>query len=429
MTKLNKNCYYYSLEFNAAIEYNKKEYRAIYERLIMQTLLKNLKKFFIKTDKILWLLTIAATVYSVILIQSMQRGFEYNYLTSQVLAIIIGYSIAIIMTVIDYQRIADMWIFFIILSLGLLILVFFIGINVTGTDDTAWIMLPGGLSFQPSEFVKVFYIITLSKHMQILQDKDRMHSLFGVLSLLLHTMVPVVMIHAQGDDGTVLVFLFMFIIMAFVGGVQLRYFLIMLLLVATAVPIAWNYILNEEQKNRFTAIFDLDGNALTNYGWQQYQGKVSIASGGVSGTGLGNGPRVSSGIVPEQENDFIFTVAGEELGFVGCLLLLALILMIAIRIISKAFSSRDYLGKMLCVGVFAMISVQTIINIGMVLGLLPVIGITLPLFSSGGTSALAVLMGIGLVHSVHYHRDDVDTHNGHLKNGRYKYLANTTYYK
>ena len=394
----------------------------------MQTLLKNLKKFFIKTDKILWLLTIIATVYSVILIQSMQRGYQYNYLTSQVLAIIIGYAIALITTFIDYQRIADKWIFFIILSLVLLALVFFIGINVTGTDDTAWIVLPGGLSFQPSEFVKVFFIITLSKHMQILQEKDRLHSLFGVLSLLIHTAVPAALIHAQGDDGTVLVFLFMFIIMAFVGGVQLRYFLIMLLLIATAIPIAWNFILNEEQKNRFMAVFDIDGNAMTNYGWQQYQGKVSIASGGMNGTGLGNGARVSSGIVPEQENDFIFTVAGEELGFVGCLLLLAIILMICVKIIVEAFSARDYLGKMICVGVFSMISVQTIINIGMVLGLLPVIGITLPLFSSGGTSALAVLMAIGLVHSVHYHKDQVDTHTGYLKNNRYKYLTNTSFY-
>ncbi len=395
----------------------------------MQTILKNLKSFFIKTDKMLWLLTIVATVYSVILIQSMQRGYRYNFLFSQVLAIIIGLFIALLMTIIDYRRIADKWILFIVLSLGLLVLVFFIGINVTGTDDTAWIVLPGGLSFQPSEFVKVFFIISLSKHMQILNEKDRLHSLFGVLSLLLHTAVPVVLIHAQGDDGTVLVFLFIFIIMAFIGGVQLRYFLIMILLVATAVPIAWNFILNEEQKNRFMAVFDLDGNAMTNYGWQQYQGKVSIASGGMNGTGLGNGARVSSGIVPEQENDFIFTVAGEELGFIGCLLLLAIILIIAVKIMINAFSARDYLGKMLCVGVFAMISVQTIINIGMVLGLLPVIGITLPLFSSGGTSALAVLMGIGLVHSVHYHKEEIDTHNGHIKHNKYKYLTNTGYYK
>lgn len=401
----------------------------IFGKVSMEGLLKSLKKFFIKTDKILWLLTIIATVYSVILIQSMQRGYRYNYLFSQVLAIIIGYVLAIILTVVDYERIAKLWIFFGVVSLALLVSVFFIGFNVSGTDDTAWIVLPGGLSFQPSEFVKVFFIITMSKHLQVLQEKEKLHTLFGVLSLLLHTAIPVVLIHAQGDDGTVLVFLFMFVIMAFVGGVQLRYFLIMILLLATGIPIVWNFVMNEEQKNRFMAIFDLDGNAMTNYGWQQYQGKVSIASGGMNGTGLGNGARVSSGIVPEQENDFIFTVAGEELGFIGCVLLLAVILMIAVKILTEAFSARDYLGKMICVGVFSMISVQTIINIGMVLGLLPVIGITLPLFSSGGTSALAVLLGIGLVHSVHYHKDEVDAYNGILKHNRYKYLKNTAYYK
>ena len=139
-----------------------------------------------------------------------------------------------------------------------------------------------------------------------------LHSLIGVLSLLIHMGIPVAMIHMQGDDGTVLIFIFMFLIMSFVGGVQLRYFLIMLLLLAAGIPILWNYFLNEEHKSRFTAIFDIDGNAMTNYGWQQYQGKVSVASGGLSGSGLGNGARVASGIVPEQENDFIFTVAGRR---------------------------------------------------------------------------------------------------------------------
>ena len=133
-------------------------------------------------------------------------------------------------------------------------------------------------------------------------------------------------------------------------------------------------------------IFDIDGNAMKNYGWQQYQGKVSVASGGLSGTGLGNGARVASGIVPEQENDFIFTVAGEELGFIGCVLLIFILLLICVKLAMNAMSARDYLGRMICVGVFAMISVQTIINVGMVLGLTPVIGIPLPFFSYGGSS-------------------------------------------
>lgn len=394
----------------------------------MSAVVKNLKKFFINTDKLLWLFTIIATVYSTMLINSMQRSSEYNYISSQLLAIVLGYVIVIVLTIVDYNHILNLWWLLAGLSLILMSLVFFFGINVTGTDDTAWISLPGGLSFQPSELVKIFYIVTLTRHLQLLRERERLHSLWGVISLVIHTAIPVGIIHIQGDDGTVLVFLFVFLIMAFVGGIQLRYFLIMFLLLAAGIPIVWNYVLNDEHKSRMSAIFDLDGNALTNYGWQQYQGKVSVASGGLSGTGLGSGARVASGIVPEQENDFILTVAGEELGFIGCVLLLTILLLIVSKIMINAFSARDYCGKMICIGVFAMIATQTVINVGMVLGLLPVIGITLPFFSSGGTSMLSMLMGIGLVHSVYYHRNTgISAPDGYLSTNRYKYLNRLPY--
>ncbi|MBQ3284071.1 MAG: FtsW/RodA/SpoVE family cell cycle protein [Ruminococcus sp.] len=393
----------------------------------MQKIIKGLTKFFTKSDVILWLLTIAASVYSILLIKSMQRSSDYSYITPQLLALVVGYIAAIVITLIDYERIARLWPLLAAVSLGLLLLVFVIGRNVSGTDDTAWITLPGGVSFQPSELVKIFFIITFAKHLQMLKDSEMLRSLIGVISLLIHMAIPVVLIHMQGDDGTVLIFIFMFIIMAFIGGVQLRYFLIMILLLAAGIPIFWTYFLNEEQKSRFTAVFDIDGNALKTYGWQQYQGKVSVASGGLSGTGLGNGPRVASGIVPEQENDFIYTVAGEELGFIGCVLLLFILLLICIKIMMDAKSARDYLGRMICIGVFSMISVQTIINIGMVLGLLPVIGITLPFFSSGGSSLMSVLIGIGLVQSVHYHKDTVESPHGKLTKNRYKYLNSMQY--
>lgn len=393
----------------------------------MANILKGFKNFFTKSDMILWLLAISASVYSLFLISSMERSSNYSYMTPQILALVLGYVAAIALTFIDYRFIARMWWLLMGLSLVLLALVFVIGRNVTGTDDTAWIILPGGLSFQPSELVKVFFIITFSKHLQVLKENEMLYRLSGVLSLVIHMAIPVALIHMQGDDGTVLIFLFMFLIMCFIGGVQLRYFLIMLLLLAAGIPLLWTYFLNNEHKNRFTAIFDIDGNALTNYGWQQYQGKVSIASGGLTGTGLGNGPRVETGIVPEQENDFIFTVAGEELGFIGCLLLLAILLFICVKLIINAMSARDYLGRMICVGVFSMIGVQTVINIGMVLGLLPVVGITLPFFSSGGTSLLSVMIGIGLVQSVYYRKGAVDAPTGRLKNNRYKYLNNNSY--
>ena len=385
---------------------------------------KTVKKFFTKTDKFLWLLTIAAVAYSILLINSMQRTSDYNYLQSQLIAVVLGYTVAITISMIDYENFLRTWWFLGIVGFILLVIVLFIGINVTGTDDTAWIRLPGGFSFQPSELVKIIFIITFSKHLQILNLNEKLHTLWGMLSLIPHIAVPVLLVHMQGDDGTALVFLFMFIIMMFAGGVQLRYFSIMLLLLITSIPIIWKYVLNDEHKNRFLALFDIDGNAMTNYGWQQFQGKVSIASGGLEGYGLNNGPRVASGIVPEQENDFIFTVAGEELGFIGCSLLLFILLMILIKILIDSSKARDIAGKSICIGVFAMIATQTVINIGMVLGFLPVIGITLPFFSSGGTSILSVLIGIGLVQSVYTHKSIIES-GGVLRNNKYKYTYNT----
>ena len=215
-------------------------------------------------------------------------------------------------------------------------LVFVFGVQVSGTDDTAWINLPGGFSIQPSEFIKICFIITFSKHLSWLREKKMIEKFSGVLFLALHAMIPMAIIHIQGDDGTVLIFALMFLVMTFAAGVQLRYFVIFGGLLVCAIPIIWNVFMNEEHRNRVLALFDLDGNALTNYGWQQYQGKVSIASGEAFGSGLFNGQRVEHSIVPEQENDFIFTVAGEELGFVGCMALLLILFFIILKVVLNA---------------------------------------------------------------------------------------------
>ena len=390
----------------------------------MNSLVKGIKNFFTKTDIILWLLTIVAVVYSILLISSMQRTSDYNYLQSQIIAIIVGYVGAIVISLIDYNNILRMWWLLAGVGLSLMILVFFVGINVAGTDDTAWISLPGGFSFQPSELFKLVFIITFTKHLQLLIENEKLNTLWGFITLVVHAGIPICLTHLQGDDGTALIFVFMFVIITFASGLQLRYFMIMGLLVCTGIPIIWKYILNDEHKNRFKALLDIDGNAMTNYGWQQYQGKVSIASGGLEGYGLNNGPRVASGIVPEQENDFILTVAGEELGFIGCSLLFLVLLLIIIKILLDATKSYNNVGKIICYGVFSLLASQSVINIGMVLGLIPVIGITLPFFSSGGTSVLTILLGIGLVQSVYYNKDKTET-TGIRINSKYKYSYNT----
>lgn len=376
----------------------------------MNKLSHTIADYFKRSDIILWLLTTAAVVYSLLLISSMQRSGNYNYLRTQIIAVALGIIASVVISVADYKYFVEKWYIAAIIGIILAGLVFAFGIQVAGTDDTAWIRLPGGFTIQPSEFIKICFIITFTKHLSYLNKKNLIKNLFGVLTLVVHALIPMTIIHIQGDDGTVLIFGLIFLIMAFTAGVQLRYFAILGGLLIVGIPIIWNFFMNDEHRNRFLALFDIDGNAMTNYGWQQYQGKVSIASGGVNGSGLFDGSRVEYGIVPEQENDFIFTVAGEELGFIGCIILLLILLFIIIKIILNAKNSTDIQGKYICFGVFAMIASQTIVNIGMVLGFFPVIGITLPLFSAGGTSALSTLICLGLVQSVRNHNmDDMNT--------------------
>lgn len=362
-----------------------------------------IRDYFRKTDKLLWALVFIASLTGCCLIASQQRFDTVDFLKTQIIAVIIGILCAFIISLIDYGTIAKFW--YVTGGVGLLltILVFFIGIQINGTDDTGWIRLPFGITFQPSELTKICFILTFSKHLAYLSEKNKLHSFWGVLTLLIHAAVPVVLIHFQGDDGAALVFALMFVVMTFAAGVQIRYFIISLVAVAAALPFVWTVVLNSEQKNRLTALFTSDESMFRTYGWQQYQGKVSIASGGIFGKGLFNGPRVARDIVPYQENDFIFTVAGEELGFIGCSAILILFFIILFRLLKNSALSQDALGKNICIGFFALIGVHVLINLGMVLGILPVIGITLPFFSSGGSSAVCSYLGVGLVQSVYMH--------------------------
>ncbi len=359
--------------------------------------------YFRKTDNIFWILTLIASVIGCCLIASQQRQDSVDFLKTQMIAIGIGYVAAVLISLVDYRSIGKIWYIIGSIALLLTVSVFFIGMRVSGTDDTGWIRLPWGITFQPSELTKICFILTFSKHLAYLSEKDRLRSFLGVLTLLFHAMIPVILIHLQGDDGAALVFALMFLIMTFAAGVQLRYFLLLLIGIACAVPLLWTSVLNEDQKNRLAVLFSSDDSMFQTYGWQQYQGKVSIASGGIFGKGLFNGPRVAMEMVPYQENDFIFTVAGEELGFVGCSAILLLFLLMLFRLLKNSARAGNVFGKNICIGFFALISVQVLINLGMVLGILPVVGITLPFFSSGGSSAVCLYLGVGLVQSVYMH--------------------------
>ena len=384
-----------------------------------ENILEPIGEYFRKTDKLFWFLIVALSLTGCMLIASQQRLDSVDFLKTQVIAVSVGMICAIGISVVNYNSIGKFWYIIGGTAVLLMILVFFVGMRIEGTDDTGWIRLPFGMTFQPSEFVKICFIVTFSRHLAYLAEKDRLHSFVGVLTLLIHGAIPVVLIHFQGDDGAALVFAMMFLIMTFAAGVQIRYFILSCIAAVCAVPLLWTVILNSEQKNRLTVLFSSDDAMFRTYGWQQYQGKVSIASGGIFGKGLFNGPRVARDIVPYQENDFIFTVAGEELGLIGCTVILLLFSAMLFRLLKNAARSGNALGKNICIGFFALTGVQILVNLGMVLGILPVVGITLPFVSSGGSSVMCLYMGAGLVQSVYMHPTYEENLSVKLKDKKY----------
>ncbi len=377
--------------------------------------LADIIKIYLKgCNKSLYLIFITLIFFGLCVIKSVDNAGNTNFFHTQVISAIIGIVFIITISLIDYKKIIKQWKLFAILAVILVIWVSVAGIQVDGTDDTAWIRLFGGYTFQPSEFIKIIFIIIFSSHINYLQKKHYIKNFLGVLSLIINAMIPIAIIHFQGDDGAVIIFFIIFLVMSFCGGVPLRYFIIGGIIVICSIPIIWEYVLNTPQKERIIILFSNDKSQITTYGWQQYQGKISIAIGGIIGSGLFKGERVSENIVPYQENDFIYSVIGEELGFVGCVAVLVIFLMLFISILITALKANDFSGKLLAYGIFALISSQVIINIAMVLGFLPVIGITLPFFSAGGTSLLSACICIGLVQSVYknnhssYHKKNYD---------------------
>jgi len=372
---------------------------------------RSLINYIRRADIILWLLLAAISVYSLILLKSVSRATESNYFRTQLLAIGLGFIAAVVVSLIDYAEIANFWYLLAGFSVFLMIYTAIFGEEVTGGGGVAakaWINI-AGRTFQSSELVKIAFIITYAKHLDLVQKHGKLTQPLQIIFLGLHALVPMMLCEIQGDTGAAVVFFFMFLAMSFAAGIQLRYFAILGGIVLVAMPILWKFFMKEYQKNRFIAVYNLDSEAVKlNDGYQQYQGRISIGSGKWSGQGLFEGSRVANGSVPFQHSDYIFSVAGEELGFIGCSLVILLLLLFMLKVLHVAHSSRDDLGKYMCFGFFGMIALQSVSNIGMCLALLPAMGVTLPFFSAGGSSAACLYLGFGLVQSVYMRRKESD---------------------
>lgn len=371
----------------------------------MKLFFRHVADYIRECDKVLYGLVIFTTCFGCLAVLSATYFFlgSIRQFVMHLVSMLLGIVAVIVISIFNYKKFCRFWPFFALVGLSLVVLTFFIGYAPSGTDDKAWLTLPGNISFQPSELLKVCFIISFSYH--IARVGERVKEFRHILLLCIHGAIPVLLIHLQGDDGTALVFAIMFICMLFVAGVKARYFVIFGSVVAVTIPILYFFIMNDDQKARIYALLFPTEEDYLGILWQQWRGRVAMANGGLTGQGIFKGSLVQSGSIPYGYNDFIFTSIGEEFGMLGCFAVLILLMAICIRIMRNGRRSTDTLGLMICTGVFSMIVAQMTINIGMCLSILPVIGVTLPFFSAGGTSLLCTYLSIGLVMSVYMHKE------------------------
>ena len=325
---------------------------------------------------------------------------EY-YLKRHILNILIGSLLAYGTTLIDYRLLrAYTPIIWLGAVIGLVIvLIPGLGSEINGAQ--AWISLPGGFQFQPAELAKIAIIVGIA---MIMADRENAHddpNDLDVLKALAISAVPVLLIVAQPDLGTVLIISAAILAMIGASGAPSRWVIGLLILAVIGVFTAIQTgAVSQYQIARLQSFVDPSADPQAT-GYQLRQSRITIGSGGILGKGLFNGPQTNGRFVPEQQTDFIFTVAGEELGFIGCSLILGLYLLFFIRAFAICRRSSDLFGRLVCIGVIAWFSFQTFENIGMTMGLMPMTGVPLPFLSYGGSSMFANLIGVGLLQNVH----------------------------
>ena len=369
---------------------------------------KRIANGFKETDIFLLLLCFAASAYGILLVYSatintLSEGqLISSEFRSMLVAVPIGIIASLLISAINYEYFVKF--FWVIGAVGLLLMIFTIIFGVAPDarqDSRCWIKITESFYFQPSEVVKIAFIITFSVHLEAV--KDNINSIKNVILLGLHAIVPIGLVMITGDDGSALVFALIILGMLIAAGLHWIYFVAGGLAVIAAVPLAWSTgLIQDFQKSRFLALIYYDSEEYArDAAYQQNQAINAIGSGKITGKGLFNGTYVQSASIPEAKNDMILSVSGEELGFLGSIAVIIIIAAIVIRIMYNSKTAKDGYGYLIDMGIAAMIIGQTLINVGMCLRLLPVIGITLPFFSAGGSSNLAIYIAIGVVLSVY----------------------------
>ena len=321
-----------------------------------------------------------------------------KYIAVQTFSLFLGIAGFVLFTVIDADILGQQWKILCAINVLLLVALVIFGQD-DGTGNKSWIRF-AGIGIQPSEVIKVLYIVISAKQMTYLKEYKDINSFMSVVQMAGHFAIVFGMIVVVSSDlGSASILLGIFLIMFFALGARLYWFALGGAAVAALVPVIWSYLLKPYQRNRLLAPYDKtidpDGWGIT---WQTTQSRISLANGRLSGVEAGYTPNVFTG----KHTDFIFATAGEQFGMIGAIILIVLLMIIIVHCVRVGLNSGRTYDMLICVGVAASLAFQTFINIGMCLGITPVIGITLPFFSYGGSSLLTTFAAMGLVSGVKY---------------------------
>ena len=367
----------------------------------MRQFIAEVKAFFKKGDVVLLLLLLITSAYGLLAIASATnyRG-NVRFVTVQALAIAMGVLAYIIMSSLDIELFTSNYMWLVAFNSFLLLLLVPFGTDL-GSGNKSWLDIPLlPIDIQPAEICKITFILIMASVMSRYQS-----SISGIPSVIsmvvqLGLLVGLNMVVSK-DMGVSLIFVFIFIGMAWCGGVSAFWFLLAIGSVVAVAPFAWEFVLSQHQKNRIEVLFNpnLDPDGI-NERFHSVRSLRSLTGGGFSGQGLFNGTRTQKEELFAQHTDYIFSAIGEELGFLGCTLVLVLMALIVARCIQIGRRSPDYTRRLVCYGAASALIFQVMINVGMCLGVMPVIGLTLPFMSYGGSSVVTLFAMLGMVSGV-----------------------------
>ena len=318
----------------------------------------------------------------------------------QIYWILGGIGLMFMVSLVNYQAVLDRIPWFYVASVVSLLAVLLFGKKVLGARR--WILLPGGNHFQPSEWVKLVLILAMAKYFADQRRGEQSFSWSELFKAGMLVGVPMLLVLKQPDLGTSLTYLPIAIMGLFLGGMRWKQAAVLLIVAALALPVAWHFM-KPYQRERLTSFSEPEAD-YHGSGYQVIQSKIAVGSGGVWGKGLRQGSQTQQSFLPIPQTDFIFAAFAEEHGFVGAMVVLLLYFIVLMRLIHNAQTAPDRAGAFVVMGVVAVLTFHILVNVGMVVGFMPVTGIPLPLMSYGGSSVLFMFLALGIVMNIRMRR-------------------------